>query len=73
MSGVMKKRERQNKKITINRYECAYCGACIAVCKFNANELVETFLIVNEDECALCLACVKTCPMRALEVQEVYS
>ncbi len=29
------------KRVIVNRYRCAYCGACIAVCKFNANELVE--------------------------------
>jgi len=71
MHCAMKKERNPKKKIAINRYKCAYCGACVAVCKFNANELVETFLVINEEECTVCLACVKTCPMNALEVQEV--
>ena len=57
------------RRISVNRYRCAYCGACVAVCKFDANELVETFLTIYEDKCTLCMACVKTCPMQALEVE----
>ena len=58
----------RKKKVVVNRYRCAYCGACIAVCKFNANELIETFLHIYEDKCNGCGICVKTCPMGALEV-----
>ncbi len=56
------------KKVVVNRYRCAYCGACVAVCKFNANELVETFLVIDEEKCNGCGICVKVCPMNALEV-----
>ncbi len=56
------------KRVIVNRYKCAYCGACIAVCKFNANELVETFLVIDEEKCNGCGMCVKVCPMNALEV-----
>ncbi len=56
------------KRVVVNRYRCAYCGACVAVCKFNANELVETFLIIDEEKCNGCGVCVKVCPMNALEV-----
>ncbi len=58
------------KRIVVNRYKCAYCGACISVCKFDANELVETFLEIYPEKCTLCMACVRTCPMQALEVIE---
>jgi NAD-dependent dihydropyrimidine dehydrogenase PreA subunit len=58
----------KKKKVVVNRYKCAYCGACIAVCKFNANELVETFLVIDEEKCNGCGICVKVCPMNALEV-----
>jgi ferredoxin len=64
-------KRKVKKKITINRYRCAYCGACVAVCKYNANELVETFLVINEKECNACMFCVKVCPMNALQVREV--
>lgn len=56
------------KRVIVNRYKCAYCGACIAVCKFNANELIETFLVIDEEKCNGCGMCVKVCPMNALEV-----
>ncbi len=56
------------KRVVVNRYRCAYCGACVAVCKFNANELVETFLVIDEEKCNGCGLCVKVCPMNALEV-----
>ena len=59
------------KKIVIDRYKCAYCGACIAVCKFNANELIETFVVIHEDLCNCCMNCVKVCPTNALSVVEV--
>ncbi len=61
---------KEKKKLVVDRYKCAYCGACIAVCKFDANELVETFLVIYEDKCNCCGVCVKVCPMNALEVIE---
>ncbi len=56
------------KRVIVNRYRCAYCGACVAVCKFNANELIETFLVIDEEKCNGCGTCVRVCPMNALEV-----
>jgi len=56
------------KRVIVNRYRCAYSGACVAVCKFNANELVETFLMIDEEKCNGCGICVRVCPMNALEV-----
>ncbi|WP_156786059.1 4Fe-4S binding protein [Archaeoglobus veneficus] len=67
----MARRKKPQKKIEVDRFRCAYCGACVAVCKFNANELVETFLVIDEEECTLCMSCIKACPMRALAVKEV--
>jgi len=48
---------------------CAYCGACVSVCKNDANELVETFLVIDESKCNCCGLCVKVCPMNALSVE----
>jgi len=60
-------------RIVIDRYKCAYCAACIAVCKYDANVLIETFVYIDEEKCTLCKACVRTCPMQAIEVVEVES
>jgi NAD-dependent dihydropyrimidine dehydrogenase PreA subunit len=60
--------KKVKKKVVVNRYKCAYCGACISVCKYNANELIETFLLIYEDRCTGCGVCAKVCPMGALEV-----
>ncbi|MDI9611276.1 MAG: 4Fe-4S binding protein [Archaeoglobaceae archaeon] len=58
------------RRAIVDRRKCAYCGACIAVCNLNANELIETFLEINE-KCNGCGLCVKTCPMGALSLAEV--
>ncbi len=59
------------KRVVVDRYKCAYCGACVAVCKFNANELVETYLVIHEDRCNGCGICVRVCPMNALQMVTV--
>jgi|GEM_PF-159004 ferredoxin len=70
-SGRAINSKKNDGKIIIDRYKCAYCGACIAVCKYDANELVETFVQIDDEKCTLCKACVRTCPMRAIEVIEI--
>ena len=60
--------EKKKGKLVIDRYKCAYCGACIAVCKYDANWLIETFVWIDEEKCTLCKACVRICPMQAIEV-----
>ncbi len=58
-------------KVVVDRYRCAYCGACVAVCNFSATELIETFLVVDDEKCTGCRICVKTCPVGALSFVEV--
>ncbi|MHC1624785.1 MAG: 4Fe-4S binding protein [Methermicoccaceae archaeon] len=53
--------------VSVNRYTCGYCGACVSVCPPGALELVETWLEVY-DSCTECGLCVKVCPVGALEV-----
>ena len=53
--------------IDINRYKCGYCGTCVAVCKFDAIDLVEAWIEID-DNCEDCNACVKVCPVGALEL-----
>ncbi len=60
----------KSKRAVVDRRKCAYCGACVAVCNFNANELVETFLEIK-DSCTGCGICVRVCPVGALSVVEV--
>ncbi|MDD1754249.1 MAG: 4Fe-4S binding protein [Methanothrix sp.] len=54
--------------LTVNRYKCCYCGACVGVCPTCALELVETFIEVSPD-CKECGICTKICPVGALEVK----
>jgi ferredoxin len=55
--------------ITVNRYRCGYCGACVSVCPRDALDLVETFIEVS-DRCTDCGICTHVCPMGALELVE---
>lgn len=59
------------KRAVVDRRRCAYCGACVAVCNFSANELIETYLEIYADKCTGCAICVKVCPVGALSVVEV--
>jgi ferredoxin len=66
-------KNNETGKIVIDRYKCAYCAACIAVCKYDANVLIETFVYIDEEKCTLCKACVRACPMQAIEIIETES
>lgn len=52
--------------VTVNRYKCGYCGACVSVCPRAALELVETWIEIN-DACNDCNTCVNICPIGAIE------
>ena len=52
--------------VTVNRYKCGYCGACVSVCPMAALELVETWIEINDD-CNDCNTCVNICPIGAIE------
>ncbi len=53
--------------ITVNRYRCGYCGACVGACPKNSIDLVETFIEIDKN-CNKCGICTKVCPMGALEL-----
>jgi len=65
------KRKKDDRRIVVNRFRCAYCGACISVCKSGANELLEAFLSIDENKCNTCLTCVRVCPMNALALEVI--
>jgi len=58
---------RDDPLLTVNRYKCGYCGACVGVCPTGALELVETWIEVNDD-CTRCGRCTSICPLGALEL-----
>ncbi|AXV37422.1 MAG: hypothetical protein CIT01_04020 [Methanobacterium sp. BRmetb2] len=60
----------KKKVIKINKNECFSCGACIAVCKSSANEIVGTAVNIKQNKCDLCLACLRTCPISIIEMEE---
>ncbi|WP_305064708.1 4Fe-4S binding protein [Methanococcoides sp.] len=53
--------------ISVNKYICGYCGACVGVCPTGALELVETWIEVD-NKCIGCGICQKICPLGAIEV-----
>mgnify|MGYP003814266237 FL=1 len=58
---------RDDPLLSVNRYKCGYCGACVGVCPSAALELVETWIEVNDD-CTRCGRCTRICPLGALEL-----
>jgi ferredoxin len=53
--------------VSVNKFKCGYCGACVSVCPSNALELIETWIEVDSS-CNNCGICAKICPVGALEV-----
>ena len=51
--------------IDVNKSQCAYCGACVAVCPVDALRLKETAIVCDE-KCTSCGICEKACPMKAI-------
>ncbi|MGD8450944.1 MAG: 4Fe-4S binding protein [Phycisphaerae bacterium] len=47
---------------------CNLCGACEAVCPFEAVNLGGDFAVVNADLCRGCGACVSACPNEAIRL-----
>ncbi|NQE46523.1 Ferredoxin [ANME-1 cluster archaeon GoMg2] len=56
--------------IKIDRYRCAYCGACVTVCPTEAISLMGVWIEIKEEECNNCKACVNICPIGALEMNQ---
>ncbi|MFZ2070080.1 MAG: 4Fe-4S binding protein [Halobacteriota archaeon] len=52
--------------LQIDRYRCAYCGACVTVCPTDAIGLMGVWIEIKEEKCNYCKACVNICPVGAL-------
>ena len=48
---------------------CGQCGACVAVCGFDALRLESEKLKIFLESCTLCGDCVVVCPVFALEIE----
>ncbi len=57
-----------NGKWYLREDRCIKCGACVAVCPFQALELVD-FPVVN-DKCIFCNICALACPVAAIKVEK---
>jgi len=52
----------------LDRDKCIKCGGCVAVCPFQALELVNFPEV--DDRCTSCKTCEAACPMRAIKVEK---
>jgi electron transfer flavoprotein alpha subunit len=53
---------------SVNQNKCIKCGACVAVCPFQALELVNFPVVDNR--CTSCKICEWTCPVKAIAVNK---
>ena len=55
------------------KYSCLGLGDCVAVCPFNAMEIVNGLVTIYKDLCTGCNACVEVCPRDVLTLAPVRS
>ena len=53
------------------KYSCLGLGDCVAVCPFNAMEIVNGLVTIYKDLCTGCNACVEVCPRDVLTLAPV--
>ena len=47
---------------------CSHCGACVAVCYFNARKMNENELMVEYELCYGCGLCIASCPENCIQM-----
>jgi ferredoxin len=57
--------------IGVRNDKCDFCGACVAVCPFDAIELFESRIEISEERCTDCMLCVWICPVETLAPLDV--
>jgi len=69
------KREREKKLIILieKAINCAGCGACTLMCKFNALFIKEGIITVDMAKCTRCLDCLKCNPFRRACIARNYA
>ena len=53
--------------IEVNRDECDFCGACLAVCPENCIELFDKNIQIDSINCTECKFCIYVCPVEAID------
>lgn len=56
--------------IEIDKEECDFCGACVAVCLVDCIELCEKNIEINFKECTECKLCIYVCPIEVISYVE---
>ena len=56
--------------IKVDKDECDFCGACVAVCPVDCIELSDKDIEINHDECIECKLCIYVCPIEVISYVE---
>jgi ferredoxin len=56
--------------LKLRKEKCGGCGACVAICKFDALKLKPSQLEITLENCTLCGECALVCPVGALEIED---
>lgn len=60
--------QQYNPQILFAKNRCTYCGACMEVCSYGCQRLIEGERIVQREGCMVCGQCAEICPSGALTV-----
>ncbi len=55
--------------IKVIKEECIGCGQCVAVCPFEAIDIIDGKAVINEN-CTICGTCIEECPTEAIYKEE---
>ncbi|MCK4904272.1 MAG: 4Fe-4S binding protein, partial [Candidatus Marinimicrobia bacterium] len=52
--------------IKVDKDECDFCGACVAVCPVDCIELFEKDIEIDFKKCTECKLCIYVCPIEVM-------
>ncbi len=52
--------------IEVDKDECDFCGACVAVCPDDCIELYEKDIEIDYKKCIECNLCIYVCPIEVI-------
>jgi len=52
--------------IIVDKDECDFCGACVAVCPVDCIELFEKDIEIDLKKCTECKLCIYVCPVESI-------
>lgn len=56
--------------IEIDKEECDFCGACVAVCLVDCIELFDKDIEIDLEKCTECKLCIYVCPIEVISYVE---